>query len=78
MKNLLFFKSGEVQFFAATTLHAKISKQWEEVPNSEYLGLQARILEVLKSPGTSKLALSRLCQAVSTKSNLQPFKAEKH
>lgn len=56
---------GDVQFFAASTLHAKISKQWEEVPNTEYLGLQTRILEVLKNPGTSKLALSRLCQAVN-------------
>ncbi|XP_003423892.1 importin-13 isoform X1 [Nasonia vitripennis] len=58
-------KPGEVQFFAATTLHAKISKQWEEVPNSEYLGLQVRVLEVLKHPGTSKIVLTRLCQALA-------------
>jgi hypothetical protein len=54
-----------VQFFGATTLYTKISKQWEEVPKSEYLGLRARILQVLKCPGTSKIVLLRLCQAVS-------------
>lgn len=59
---------SEVQFFAATTLHSKISKHWNEVPKTEYLGLQARILETLKNPGTSKLVLGRLCQAVSINS----------
>ena len=54
-----------MQLFAATTLYAKISKQWEEVPKSEYLALQTRMFEVLKSPGTSKVALPKLCQAVS-------------
>ncbi|XP_011501749.1 PREDICTED: importin-13 [Ceratosolen solmsi marchali] len=58
-------KSGEVQFFAATTLYTKISKQWEEVPKSEYPGLRARILEVLECPGTSKIVLLRLCQVLA-------------
>ncbi|KAJ8687571.1 hypothetical protein QAD02_023365 [Eretmocerus hayati] len=58
-------KPAEVQYFAATTLHSKISKQWEEVPKSEYLDLQSRILNLLKSPHTSNVALSRLCQSLA-------------
>lgn len=54
-----------MQFFAANTLHIKITKQWEEVPKSDYLELRNRILEVLIYPGTSKLITSRLCQVVS-------------
>ncbi|XP_058808570.1 importin-13 [Phymastichus coffea] len=58
-------KSAEIQFFAANTLHLKISKQWSEVPKTEYLALQAKILEVLKNSGTSKLVLEKLCQALA-------------
>ncbi|XP_015108819.1 importin-13 [Diachasma alloeum] len=55
----------EVQFFAATTLHAKISKQWNEVPVSDYNDLRNRILSLMKNSTTSKLVLARLCQALA-------------
>ncbi|XP_063988232.1 importin-13 [Diachasmimorpha longicaudata] len=58
-------RSSEVQFFAATTLHAKISKQWNEVPVSDYIDLRNRILNLMKNTTTSKLVLTRLCQALA-------------
>ncbi|XP_014211303.1 importin-13 isoform X2 [Copidosoma floridanum] len=58
-------KSGEVQYFAANALHEKISKQWEEVPKSDYLDLRNRLFEVLKHPGTSTVVLTKLCQALA-------------
>ncbi|XP_011307271.1 importin-13 [Fopius arisanus] len=58
-------RSCEVQFFAATTLHAKISKQWNEVPPSDYSDLRNRILTLMKNSTTSKLVLARLCQALA-------------
>lgn len=58
-------RSWEVQFFAATTLHAKITKQWSEVPVSDYNDLRNRILNLMKSSTTSKLVLARLCQALA-------------
>ncbi|XP_076181025.1 importin-13-like protein cdm isoform X2 [Ptiloglossa arizonensis] len=58
-------KSWEVQFFAATTLHAKISKQWDEVPKNEYPALQERLLNIMKQPNTPKFVLSKLCQALA-------------
>ncbi|XP_015189015.1 PREDICTED: importin-13 [Polistes dominula] len=58
-------KSWEVQFFAATTLHAKISKQWEEVPKSEYPILQARLLNSIKQENTPKFVLIKLCQSLA-------------
>ncbi|XP_015607837.1 importin-13 isoform X2 [Cephus cinctus] len=58
-------KSCEAQFFGATTLHSKISKQWNEIPTSEYSALRQRLLNCLKQPHTPKLVLSRLCQALA-------------
>lgn len=54
----------EAQFYGATTLHAKISKQWNEVPKNEYPALQERLLNFMKQPNTPKVVLSKLCQAV--------------
>ncbi|KAG7212278.1 hypothetical protein KM043_012606 [Ampulex compressa] len=58
-------KTWEVQFFAATTLHAKISKQWDEVPKNEYPALRDRLLNSMKQSNTPKFVLSKLCQALA-------------
>ncbi|XP_050597448.1 importin-13 isoform X1 [Bombus affinis] len=58
-------KSREAQFYAATTLHAKISKQWDEVPKSEYPALQERLINFMKQPNMPKVVLSKLCQALA-------------
>ncbi|XP_078043776.1 importin-13-like protein cdm [Augochlora pura] len=58
-------KSWEVQFFAATTLHAKISKHWNEVPKNEYPALRDRLLNCIKQPSIPKFILSKLCQALA-------------
>ncbi|XP_047351104.1 importin-13 [Vespa velutina] len=58
-------KSREVQFFAATTLHAKISKQWDEVPKNEYPVLRERLLSSITQSNTPKFVLSKLCQALA-------------
>ncbi|XP_014469639.1 PREDICTED: importin-13 [Dinoponera quadriceps] len=56
-------KSGEVQFFAATTLHTKIIKQWDEVPENDYPMLRDYLVKSLKQPNTPKFVLLKLCQA---------------
>lgn len=58
-------KSWEVQFFAATTLYAKISKQWDEVPKTEYPALRERLLNSIKQSNIPKFVLSKLCQALA-------------
>ncbi|XP_043259180.1 importin-13-like isoform X1 [Colletes gigas] len=58
-------KSWELQFFAATTLHTKISKQWDEVPKNEYPVLQERLLSIMKQPNMPKFVLSKLCQTLA-------------
>jgi len=60
----LSLQSYEVQFFAATTLHAKISKQWNEVPVAEYPVLRERLLNSVKRPNIPLCILTKLCQAV--------------
>ncbi|XP_076652967.1 importin-13-like protein cdm [Halictus rubicundus] len=58
-------RSWEVQFFAATTLHTKISRHWDEVPKNEYFVLQDRLLNCIKQPNIPKFILSKLCQALA-------------
>lgn len=58
-------KSFEVQFFAATTLHAKISKQWDEVPQIEYPVLRERLLNSVRGVNTPTFVLTKLCQALA-------------
>ncbi|KAL6430820.1 hypothetical protein ACFW04_006973 [Cataglyphis niger] len=58
-------KSFEVQFFAATTLHAKISKQWDEVPQIEYPMLRERLLNSVRGTNTPTFILAKLCQALA-------------
>nr|CAH7738201.1 unnamed protein product [Callosobruchus chinensis] len=59
-------KSSEVQFFAATTLHTKLMKHWNEVPEDHYEVLKKRILEsIINYAMGPKLVLNRLCIALS-------------
>lgn len=59
-------RSKEVQFFAATTLHMKIMKNWNQVPSEEYGNLKGRLLETIVQYSTGpELILNRLCIALS-------------
>lgn len=57
---------SEVQFFAATTLHMKVMKNWSEVPIEHYNDLKKRLLQAIVNYATGpKIVLNRLCIAVS-------------
>lgn len=61
-----YLQSSEVQFFAATTLHMKLLKFWNEVPEDHYELLKNRILEAIIAYAMGpKLVLNRLCITVS-------------
>lgn len=63
-----FSKSVEVQFFGAVTLHQKLSKNWQEVPQSMHNELKEKLLQKIIEFGGdgTKLVLNRLCMSVST------------
>ncbi|KAL3269998.1 hypothetical protein HHI36_009055 [Cryptolaemus montrouzieri] len=59
-------KSSEVQFFAATTLHTKLVKYWNEVPEDHYELLKKKILDAIVNYATGpKIVLNRLCITLS-------------
>ncbi|KAF5269678.1 hypothetical protein FQA39_LY08601 [Lamprigera yunnana] len=59
-------RSSEIQFFAATTLHTKLLKCWNEIPIDHYELLKKRILEAIVSYAMGpKLVLNRLCITLS-------------
>ncbi|KAG5892535.1 hypothetical protein JTB14_011124 [Gonioctena quinquepunctata] len=59
-------RSSEVQFFAATTLHTKLMKHWNEVPEDHYELLKKRILDSIISYAMGpKIVLNRLCITLS-------------
>lgn len=59
-------RSPEVQFFAATTLHTKLMKHWNEIPEDHYEILKKRILDYIISYANGpKIVLNRLCIALS-------------
>ncbi|XP_018575465.1 importin-13 [Anoplophora glabripennis] len=59
-------RSSEVQFFAATTLHTKLMKHWNEVPEDHYELLKKRILEAIINYAMGpKIVLNRLCITLS-------------
>ncbi|XP_060533437.1 importin-13 [Cylas formicarius] len=59
-------RSFQVQFFAATTLHTKLMKYWNEVPEDHYEPLKKRILEAIIGYAMGpKIVLNRLCIALS-------------
>ncbi|GAB1597490.1 importin-13-like isoform X1 [Argonauta hians] len=60
-------QSPEVQFFAASCLHQKISKFWNEVPQNDYETLKTKLLEKLIEYATGpRLIFTRLCLAFSS------------
>ena len=66
---LNFSKSMEVQFFGAVTLHQKLAKNWQEVPQSMHNELKEKILQKIVefgANGGTKLVLNRLCMSVSS------------
>ncbi|RZC40401.1 importin-13, partial [Asbolus verrucosus] len=59
-------RNSEVQFFAATTLHTKLLKHWNEVPEDHYELLKKRILEAIINYAMGpKIVLNRLCITLS-------------
>lgn len=61
-------KSVEISFFASTTLHQKIIKNWQEVPAEMHNELKEKILQKIITfggNGGTKLVLNRLCMSVS-------------
>lgn len=63
---LTFLQTSEVQFFAATTLHTKLLKNWNEVPEDHYEVLKKRILEAIINYAMGpKIVLNRLCITVN-------------
>jgi Importin-beta N-terminal domain len=60
-------KTLEIQFFGAVTLHQKLSKNWQEVPQSMHNELKEKILQKIVEFGGNgtKLVLNRLCMSVS-------------
>uniref|UniRef100_A0A0L8GUJ0 Importin N-terminal domain-containing protein n=1 Tax=Octopus bimaculoides TaxID=37653 RepID=A0A0L8GUJ0_OCTBM len=60
-------QSPEVQFFAASCLHQKISKFWHEVPQNDYETLKTKLLEkIIEYANGPRLIFTRLCLAFSS------------
>jgi hypothetical protein len=57
----------EVQFFGAVTLHNKLSKNWQEVPESMHNELKEKLMQKIVEFGSAgtKLVLNRLSMCVS-------------
>jgi hypothetical protein len=59
-------RNAEVQFFAATTLHTKLMKHWNEVPEDHYEPLKKHILDAIINYAMGpKIVLNRLCITLS-------------
>lgn len=59
-------KSQEVQFYGATTLHAKLMKHWHELPKDSHEQLKQKLLEtIVQFGGGPKVVLIRLCISLS-------------
>ncbi|KAH1009274.1 importin-13 [Dendroctonus ponderosae] len=59
-------RNFQVQFYGATTLHAKLMKYWHEVPESHYESLKKRLFEAIISYAMGpKIILNRLCITLS-------------
>lgn len=60
------FQPCEVQFFGATTLHTKLMKYWNEVPEELQNDLKTKLLQAIVTYATGpKLVLNRLCISLS-------------
>ncbi|CAG9560300.1 unnamed protein product [Danaus chrysippus] len=55
-------KGTEVQFYAATTLHTKILRCWNEVPEESYTELKEKLLQAMMAYSNGpKIVTNRLC-----------------
>lgn len=60
-------KASEVQYFAATTLHMKISRDWKQIPEDDYETLQRKILDAVLCYATGpKVVFNRLCISLAS------------
>ncbi|XP_070774312.1 importin-13-like [Enoplosus armatus] len=59
-------KLPEVQFFGASTLHAKISRHWSDLPTDQHESLRMQLLShILHFSSGPKMVLTRLCVALA-------------
>ncbi|XP_052404857.1 importin-13 isoform X1 [Carassius gibelio] len=60
-------KVPEIQFFGASTLHAKISRHWSELPPGQLDSLRSQLIaQVGQFASGSKMVLTRLCVALAS------------
>lgn len=60
-------KVPEVQFFGASTLHAKISRNWNDLPTEQHVSLRTQLIaQVGRFAGGPKMVLTRLCVALAS------------
>jgi len=64
---IFLFQPHEIQFFGATTLHIKITKQWLQLKRTDYMPLRDKIMDTLiqyyNSTGSSNVT-NKLCYCV--------------
>ncbi|XP_076151411.1 importin-13 isoform X2 [Alosa pseudoharengus] len=60
-------KVPEVQFFGASTLHAKISRSWSDLPTEQHVSLRTQLIaQVGHFASGPKMVLTRLCVALAS------------
>lgn len=60
-------KVPEIQFFGASTLHAKISRHWSELPAGQLDSLRSQLIaQVGQFASGPKMVLTRLCVALAS------------
>ncbi|KAM6948701.1 importin-13-like [Aplochiton taeniatus] len=60
-------KLAEIQFFGASTLHAKISRHWGDLPDEQHQTLRVQLLAHISHFSSGpKMVLTRLCVALSS------------
>lgn len=66
-EQMLMSKFPEIQFYGATTLHAKLLNDWEQIPIDQYDILKSKLFEtILYFKDGSKIVQNRLCIALAT------------
>uniref|UniRef100_A0A672M2S7 Importin-13 n=1 Tax=Sinocyclocheilus grahami TaxID=75366 RepID=A0A672M2S7_SINGR len=60
-------KVPEIQFFGASTLHAKISRHWSDLPSGQLDSLRSQLIaQVGQFASGPKMVLTRLCVALAS------------
>ncbi|KAI5711514.1 hypothetical protein M8J75_001001 [Diaphorina citri] len=60
-------KASEAQYFAATTLHTKLSRDWKQIPTEDYETLKRKILDAVLCYATGpKVVFNRLCISLAS------------